>query len=107
MLLPSPGRETLVLLMLVHFFAKVAWIKSDSKAILAIHDHVISNTHKISVTHNDKDTWTLTIKEVKRSDAGIYMCQVNSEPMVFKVRTSSAFLNSNCSRFMLYVHVFF
>ena len=28
------------------------------------------------VTHNDKDTWTLHIKDVKTKDAGQYMCQV-------------------------------
>lgn len=68
------------------FALKVAWIKSDSKAILAIHDHVITNNNKISVTHNDKDTWTLTIKQVSQSDAGSYMCQVNAKPMLSRVR---------------------
>jgi len=63
----------------------VAWLKSDSKAILAIHDHVLSNDEKVVVTHNDKNTWTLKIKNVAKKDAGTYMCQVNSEPMVSKV----------------------
>ena len=30
-------------------YFKVAWIKADSKAILAIHDHVITNKDKIKV----------------------------------------------------------
>jgi hypothetical protein len=64
---------------------QVAWIKSDSKAILAIHDHVITNNEKISVTHNDKDTWTLKIHQVTQADAGSYMCQINSRPMIEKV----------------------
>ena len=64
---------------------KVAWIKSDSKAILAIHDHVITNNNRLQVTHNDKDTWTLLIRDVKTKDAGEYMCQVNSVPMVSQV----------------------
>lgn len=33
---------------------QVAWIKSDTKAILAIHDHVITNNDRLDVTHNDK-----------------------------------------------------
>ena len=37
------------------------------------------------MTHNDKDTWTLLIREVKTKDAGEYMCQVNSVPMVSQV----------------------
>ena len=64
---------------------KVAWIKSDSKAILAIHYHVITNNDNLRVTHNDKDTWTLEIKNVQQKDGGEYMCQVNSVPMVSQV----------------------
>jgi len=66
---------------------KVAWIKSDTKAILAIHYHVITNNDNLQVTHNDKDTWTLVIKNVRQKDGGEYMCQVNSVPMVSQVAT--------------------
>ncbi|XP_050099238.1 uncharacterized protein LOC126579731 [Anopheles aquasalis] len=38
---------------------RVAWIKADAKAILAIHEHVITNNGRLSVTHNDYNTWTL------------------------------------------------
>ncbi|KAM7347515.1 dpr-interacting protein beta isoform 1-T3 [Cochliomyia hominivorax] len=61
--------------------AKVAWIKADAKAILAIHEHVITNNDRLSVTHNDYNTWTLNIRNVKMEDAGKYMCQVNTDPM--------------------------
>jgi len=67
---------------------KVAWIKSDTKAILAIHDHVITNNNRLDITHNDKDTWTLTLKKVETKDRGPYMCQVNSTP----VKSQIAFL---------------
>jgi neurotrimin len=63
----------------------VAWIKADSKAILAIHDHVITNNERMSVTQNDRTNWTLKIHQVTDSDEGYYMCQVNSEPMLQKV----------------------
>uniref|UniRef100_A0A1I8P3U6 Ig-like domain-containing protein n=1 Tax=Stomoxys calcitrans TaxID=35570 RepID=A0A1I8P3U6_STOCA len=61
--------------------AKVAWIKADAKAILAIHEHVITNNDRLSVTHNDYNTWTLNIRNVKMEDSGKYMCQVNTDPM--------------------------
>ncbi|XP_023159251.1 uncharacterized protein LOC111591777, partial [Ceratitis capitata] len=61
--------------------ARVAWIKADAKAILAIHEHVITNNDRLSVTHNDFNTWTLVIRNVKMEDAGKYMCQVNTDPM--------------------------
>ena len=65
----------------------MAWIKSDTKAILAIHNHVISNNRKISVTHNvGMDTWTLKVKDVKQVDSGTYQCQVNSGPVVQEVK---------------------
>ncbi|KAG5894433.1 hypothetical protein JTB14_019801 [Gonioctena quinquepunctata] len=60
---------------------RVAWIKADTKAILAIHEHVITNNARLSVTHNDFNTWTLNIRGVKREDRGQYMCQVNTDPM--------------------------
>ena len=66
---------------------QVAWIKSDTKAILAIHNHVISNNGKVSVTHNvGMDTWTLKIKDVKQVDSGTYQCQVNAASVVQEVR---------------------
>lgn len=68
---------------------QVAWIKSDTKAILAIHDHVLlhSDTGKITVTHNDRNTWTLRIRVVDERDAGWYQCQINSEPILQQAST--------------------
>ncbi|XP_055841624.1 neurotrimin isoform X2 [Episyrphus balteatus] len=60
---------------------RVAWIKADAKAILAIHEHVITNNDRLTVTHNDFNTWTLVIRNVKMEDSGQYMCQVNTDPM--------------------------
>ncbi|XP_017009266.2 neurotrimin isoform X2 [Drosophila takahashii] len=66
---------------------KVAWIKADAKAILAIHEHVITNNDRLSVQHNDYNTWTLNIRSVKMEDAGKYMCQVNTDPMKMQTAT--------------------
>ncbi|XP_024084315.1 lachesin, partial [Cimex lectularius] len=67
---------------------RVAWIKADTKAILAIHEHVITNNQRLSVTHNDDNTWTLNMRGVRREDRGTYMCQVNTDPM----KSQSAYL---------------
>lgn len=64
----------------------MAWIKADTKAILAIHEHVITNNARLSVTHSDYNTWTLHIRAARREDRGIYMCQVNTDPMKSQVR---------------------
>ncbi|XP_043208031.1 opioid-binding protein/cell adhesion molecule homolog [Amphibalanus amphitrite] len=64
---------------------KVAWIKSDSKAILAIHNAVITHFNRLSVAQSDHNTWTLTLRNVRQSDSGPYMCQVNTDPMRYQV----------------------
>lgn len=67
---------------------QVAWIKVDDKAILAMHEKVLINNARVSVIHSDLHTWTLQIRDVHRSDRGLYMCQVNSEPMLSQVSVS-------------------
>lgn len=60
---------------------KVAWMKSDSRAILAIHTHLIAHNPRLSVTHNGHNTWKLHVSNVQKNDSGAYMCQINTEPM--------------------------
>ncbi|XP_014486075.1 PREDICTED: lachesin-like [Dinoponera quadriceps] len=60
---------------------KVAWIKSDSRAILAIHTHMVAHNSRLSVTHNGHNTWKLHVANVQKNDSGTYMCQVNTDPM--------------------------
>lgn len=71
---------------------QVAWIKADTKAILAIHEHVITNNERLSVTHNDYNTWTLNVRTVRREDRGTYMCQVNTDPMKSQVKYTATLL---------------
>lgn len=60
---------------------QVAWIKSDSKAILAIHTHMVAHNQRLSVTHNGHNTWKLHVANVQKNDSGTYMCQINTDPM--------------------------
>lgn len=77
--------------------SQVAWIKADTKAILAIHESVITNNARLSVTHNDFNTWTLNIRNVRREDRGQYMCQVNTDPMKMQARIH--YINQNMNWF--------
>lgn len=70
---------------------QVAWIKADAKAILAIHEHVITNSDRLSVTHNDFNTWTLVIRNVRMEDRGQYMCQVSQSIKLNLRRTFTLF----------------
>ncbi|XP_044749436.1 lachesin-like isoform X2 [Coccinella septempunctata] len=66
---------------------RVGWVKADTKAIQAIHDHVITHNSRVSVSHNDHTTWNLHIKNVQEEDRGEYMCQINTDPMKSQLGT--------------------
>lgn len=66
-------------------FTQVGWVKADTKAIQAIHDHVITHNPRVSVSHNDHSTWNLHIRNVQEEDRGQYMCQINTDPMKSQV----------------------
>ncbi|XP_017786979.1 PREDICTED: neuronal growth regulator 1-like [Nicrophorus vespilloides] len=63
----------------------VAWLRVDTQTILTIHSHVITKNHRIAVTHSEHRTWYLHIKDVRESDRGYYMCQINTDPMKSQV----------------------
>lgn len=64
---------------------KVAWLRVDTQTILTIHSHVITKNHRIAVTHTEHRTWYLHIRDVRESDRGWYMCQINTDPMKSQV----------------------
>ncbi|CRK94221.1 CLUMA_CG007736, isoform A [Clunio marinus] len=60
---------------------KIAWLKVDTQTILSIQTHIITKNHRMTVSHVENRAWVLRIKEVKESDKGWYMCQINTDPM--------------------------
>ncbi|ROT69264.1 hypothetical protein C7M84_012562, partial [Penaeus vannamei] len=60
---------------------KVGWLKVDSQTILSLQKRVVTHNTRISVTHDEHRTWNLHIKQVKESDRGCYMCQINTPVM--------------------------
>lgn len=67
------------------FLLQVGWVKADTKAIQAIHVHVITNNHRVGVSHNGQTVWNLHIRNVQEEDRGKYMCQINTDPMKSQV----------------------
>ncbi|KAL4112286.1 hypothetical protein QTP88_016103 [Uroleucon formosanum] len=65
--------------------SEVAWIHIDRKMIIAVHKHVIARIPRFSMSHDGQKTWMLNINGVRASDKGIYMCQVNTDPMISQV----------------------
>uniref|UniRef100_A0A182P7Q9 Ig-like domain-containing protein n=1 Tax=Anopheles epiroticus TaxID=199890 RepID=A0A182P7Q9_9DIPT len=60
---------------------KVAWLRVDTQTILTIETLVITKSERISITHTEQRIWQLRIKDIRESDKGWYMCQINTDPM--------------------------
>ncbi|XP_029728478.1 lachesin isoform X2 [Aedes albopictus] len=84
------GREAVLICVIDNLQTyKVAWLRVDTQTILTIQTHVITKNHRMTITHVEGRKWVLRIKDVKESDKGWYMCQVNTDPM----RNQIGFLN--------------
>ncbi|CAK9811834.1 Lac [Anthophora quadrimaculata] len=78
----SLGRDATFTCLVKHLGGyRVGWLKVDTKAIQAIHDRVITHNNRVSVSHSDNTMWNLHIKSVQQEDEGLYMCQINTNPM--------------------------
>ncbi|XP_023346610.1 lachesin [Eurytemora carolleeae] len=62
----------------------VGWVEADTKAIQAIGDQLITHNPRVSVSGDMKTTFNLHISSISREDAGQYMCQINTDPMLFQ-----------------------
>ncbi|XP_074034834.1 lachesin [Leptinotarsa decemlineata] len=61
---------------------KVGWMKAEDQTILALHTRVITHNPRITIDHDDSlNTWQLRIRQLKESDRGCYMCQINTGEM--------------------------
>ena len=70
-------------------------MRADTKAIQAIHNHVITHNPRVSVSNSDHTLWHLHLKGVKEEDRGYYMCQINTDPMISQVSTNNL-VNFEC-----------
>ena len=61
---------------------RIAWIKVRTQTILTMDERVVTRNSRISVIQREGNLWQLTIKSVKPSDQGWYMCQINTDPMI-------------------------
>ncbi|CAL8069202.1 unnamed protein product [Orchesella dallaii] len=60
---------------------QVSWIRKRDLHVLTSTVFTFSSDARFSVIHpENSDDWTLEIKFVQKRDAGVYECQVNTEP---------------------------
>ncbi|XP_058129658.1 lachesin [Anopheles ziemanni] len=60
---------------------KVGWLRASDQTVLALQGRVVTHNSRITVLHEDFRTWRLRIKQLRESDRGCYMCQINASPM--------------------------
>lgn len=60
---------------------QVGWLRAADQTVLALQDRVVTHNARISVSHENYLTWRLRIKQLRETDKGCYMCQINSSPM--------------------------
>ncbi|XP_047004756.1 uncharacterized protein LOC124623009 [Schistocerca americana] len=60
---------------------KVGWLRAEDQTVLALHDKVVTHNARITVSHDGERTWRLHIRQVKETDRGCYMCQINTSVM--------------------------
>lgn len=65
----------------MHSSLQVAWLRVDTQTILTIDTLIITKSERVAVTHTEQRIWQLRIKDIKESDKGWYMCQINTDPM--------------------------
>ena len=71
----------IVIMSLTPVMFQVAWVRVDTQTVLSFNEHVITKNHRIKVSTPEKTEWRLEISDIKRRDAGFYMCQINTDPM--------------------------
>ena len=56
----------------------MAWLHSQ-KGIIAVFPDMLAQNERFSSTFDNRDSWFLNIERVQESDAGKYICQLNTE----------------------------
>ncbi|KAJ1531554.1 hypothetical protein ONE63_000227 [Megalurothrips usitatus] len=56
-------------------------MKASDQTILALASKVVTHNARVSVSHDTQRTWQLHIRQVRVTDGGCYVCQINTAPM--------------------------
>jgi hypothetical protein len=67
---------------LVFLFLQVSWIRHRDIHILTVGTYTYTSDQRFQTTHRaDTDDWVLHIKWAQQRDAGMYECQVSTQPV--------------------------
>ena len=71
-------------LSLICIVFQVGWVRADTKAILTLYDTIITHDPRIKLTGDFATTFNLHISNIQKEDRGVYMCQINTDPMIYQ-----------------------
>ncbi|KAK9496678.1 hypothetical protein O3M35_013075 [Rhynocoris fuscipes] len=60
-------------------------MRAEDQTVLTLHRRVVTHNSRVSVSTDGDTIWRLHIKQVKESDRGCYMCQINTSTMSKRV----------------------
>lgn len=71
------------LIIIIFCFFQVSWMRKRDLHILTSHIFTYTGDGRFGVIHPESsDDWNLKIEYVQPRDAGVYECQVNTEPKI-------------------------
>ncbi|EDS40987.1 amalgam protein [Culex quinquefasciatus] len=59
----------------------VGWMRASDQTVLALQGRVVTHNSRYAVTQEEPNVWRLKIRNVRESDRGCYMCQINATPL--------------------------
>lgn len=63
-------------------YLQVSWIRHRDIHILTVGGYTYTSDQRFQVNHHrDNEDWTLQIKWSQKRDAGIYECQISTQPV--------------------------
>ena len=60
---------------------EVSWVRHRDVHILTAGEQTFTSDQRFSARHNAEDEWVLMIKFVQERDAGLYECQIPTQPI--------------------------
>lgn len=82
---------------------QISWVRQVDWHILTVGNYTYTRDIRFKSKFQSQSHWTLEIKFSKMSDAGIYVCQVSSEPKISK-KISLSVIGKHNNNVIYYLH---
>ena len=88
------------------FSFQIAWIRYDTRAVMSMQDQKVTQSSHYALLRKE-DRIDLVITNITEDDAGTYICQLNSDPIINHVGLVIIYIEPlDCSLFLFLSVVF-